>query len=56
VVIVATQLRWVAAAIIKRRENNDYDPIPKKAGSMTKRTEQVKGREALHRALPSAQD
>jgi len=44
----------VAAAIIKWREKNDSDTIPKKAGSMTDRTEQGKGREALHRALPSA--
>src|SRR5215471_3542508 len=33
---------------------NDSDSIPKKAGSMTNRTEQGQGREALHRALPSA--
>src|SRR5262249_52021447 len=36
------------------REANDSDSKPKKAGSMTNRTEQGKGREALHRALPSA--
>src|SRR5215471_4651557 len=33
---------------------NDSDRIPKKAGSMTNRTEQGKGRDALHRAVPSA--
>src|SRR5262249_59887775 len=38
----------------KRWGKNDADTVPKKAGSMTSRTEQGKGREALHRALPSA--
>jgi hypothetical protein len=43
----------LAAAIIKRRERNDFGTILKKGGSMTNRAEQGKGREALHRALPS---
>jgi pimeloyl-ACP methyl ester carboxylesterase len=44
----------VADALIKRREQNDSDTIPKKGGTMANRAEQGKGREALHRALPSA--
>jgi hypothetical protein len=40
------------AAIIKLREKNYFDATPKKARSMTIRTEKGKGREALHRAVP----
>src|SRR5262249_12433969 len=40
--------------MIKWSQRSDSDATPTKAGSMTNRAHQGKGREALHRALPSA--
>jgi pimeloyl-ACP methyl ester carboxylesterase len=54
VVIIATKLRRVQAAVIKPTEKSYFDTTQKKARPMTNLIEMAKRREALRRAVSSA--